>query len=288
MAKSVQSRSIPTELNLEQFRQFVLPHLTVGRRGPAPKLSLHALFNYILKLLYLGCQWKELPIERDADGRREVHHTSIWRVFRRWEADGCFDAIFEGTVLTLHQANLLDVSMIHGDGTTTAAKKGGDNIGFSGHKKVKGDKVVAFCDRNCNVIAPFVSAPGNRNESPLLREALPKLRRIARAVGFDLHGRIVSLDGVYDCRPNRKAIFNQGMIPHINPNSRGRKTSKRGRKPLFDLTIFEERFNTIERLFGWEDKFRRLLLRFDRLSQLHYAFKTLAYTMINLRHFCRS
>jgi len=65
------------------------------------------------------------------------------------------------------------------------------------------------------VIAPFVSAPGNRNESPLLREALPKLRRIAKAVGFDLHGRIVSLDGVYDCRPNRKAIFNQGMIPNV-------------------------------------------------------------------------
>ena len=44
-------------------------------------------------------------------------------------ADGCFNAIFEGTVLTLHQAELLDVSIIHGDGTTTAAKKGGDNIG---------------------------------------------------------------------------------------------------------------------------------------------------------------
>ena len=48
----------------------------------------------------------------------------------RWEADGCFDAIFEGTVLTLHRADLLDVSVIHGDCTTTAAKKGGDNIGF--------------------------------------------------------------------------------------------------------------------------------------------------------------
>ena len=33
--------------------------------------------------------------------------------------------------------------------------------------------------------------------------------------------------------------------------------------------IFKERFNTIERVFGWEDKFRRLLLRFERLSQLH-------------------
>jgi hypothetical protein len=30
------------------------------------------------------------------------------------------------------------------------------------------------------------------------------------------------------------------------------------------------------------------LLRFDRISQLHYAFKTLAYTMINLRNYCRN
>ena len=105
---------------------------------------------------------------------------------------------------------------------------------------------------------------------------------------MDLQGSIVSLDGVYDCSLNRKAIFNRGMIPNINPNLRGRKQPKRGRKPLFEPAIFEERFRTIERVFAWEDKFRRLLLRFDRLSQLHYAFKTLAYTMINLRHYCRS
>src|SRR3984885_16095707 len=78
--------------------------------------------------------------------------------------------------------------------------------------RVKGDKVVAFCDRRCNVIAPFVVAPGNRNESPLLRQALPEVMRIVREVGMDLGGTIVSLDGVYDCRANRKAIFNRGMI----------------------------------------------------------------------------
>jgi hypothetical protein len=61
---------------------------------------------------------------------------------------------------------------------------------------------------------------------------------------------------------------------------------KRGRKQRFDRTIFEERFRTIERVFAWEDKFRRLLLRFERVSEVHYAFKTLAYTMINLRHYC--
>ena len=55
-------------------------------------------------------------------------------------ADGCLEAVFAGSVLKLHQANLLDTTVIHGDGTTTSAKKGGDNIGFSGHKKVKGDR----------------------------------------------------------------------------------------------------------------------------------------------------
>ena len=137
------------------------------------------------------------------------------------------------------------------------------------------------------MIAPFVSAPGNHNESPLLRDALPEVMRIAREVGMDLQGSIVSLDGVYDCRLNRKAIFNRGMIPNINPNPRGRKQPKRGRKPLFKPAIFEERFKTIERVFAWEDKFRRLLLRFERLSRVHYALKTLAYTMINLRHYCQ-
>jgi transposase len=247
---------------------------------------LHALFNYILKLLYLGCQWKELPIEKDDQGRDEIHYSSVYRAFRRGEADGCFNTIFAGTVLTLRHADLLDVTVIHGDGTTTAAKKGGDNIGFSGHKKVKGDKVVAFCDRNCNVIAPFISAPGNRNESPLLREALPAVIRMADIIELDLRGTIVSLDGVYDCPRNRRAIFNRGMVPNISPNPRGRKSTKRGHKPQFDAEVFKERFNTIERVFGWEDKFRRLLLRFERLSQLHYAFKSLAYSMINLRHFC--
>jgi hypothetical protein len=247
----------------------------------------HTIFNYIFAFALLG-----LPVEGTADREGSPRpsgdplHAHLSRL-RRWQADGCFDAIFEGSVFRLGQDDRLDVTVIHGDGTTTAAKKGGDNLGFTGHKKVKGDKVVVFCDRHCNVIAPFVAARGNRNESPLLREALPQLTRIARAVGLDLRGTIVSLDGVYDCRQNRKAIFNRDMVPNINPNSRGRKRPKRGRKPGFDPAIFEERFRTIERLLAWEGKFRRLLLRFECLSQLHYAFEAITYTMINLRHYCR-
>ena len=288
MAQSQPWQCIPIILTLEQFEEFVLPHLHSGSRDPQPKLPLHAIFNYILKLLYLGCQWKELPIEKNKDGQPEIHYTRIYRAFRRFEAQGCFDAIFEGSVSQLHQKGHLDISVIHGDGTTTAALKGGDNLGFSGHKQFKGDKVVAFCDQHCNVIAPFIAAPGNRHESPLLLLALPQVICIAKHVGLELHKTIVSLDAAYDSRANRKAIFNRGMVPNIPKNPRGRRAPQRGRQPLFEQALYQKRFFTIERVFAWEDKFRRLLLRFERISELHYAMNCLAYTMINLRHFCQS
>ena len=143
-----------------------------------------------------------------------------------------------------------------------------------------------MCDRNCNVIAPFVTAPGNRNETVLLKPELKKLADIVKAVGLKLTDSIMSLDGVYNSRTNRKAIFNLGMTPNIPENKGNRKKTKRGRKQIYQAAIFKERFKTIERVFAWEDKFKRLLLRFEFHSINHYAMKTIAYSMINLRHFC--
>jgi hypothetical protein len=45
MAGSQCGKAIPTQLAVEQFEQFVLPHLSAGSRGPAPKLSLHKIVN---------------------------------------------------------------------------------------------------------------------------------------------------------------------------------------------------------------------------------------------------
>jgi hypothetical protein len=33
-------------------------------------------------------------------------------------------------------------------------------------------------------------------------------------------------------------------------------------------------------------RFKRLLLRFEFIQQRHYGMKLMAYTLINLRHFC--
>ena len=75
------------------------------------------------------------------------------------------------------------------------------------------------------------------------------------------------------------------LIPNIKENPRNRKTTKRGRKRFFNEAIHALRMR-VERTFAWEDKFKRLLLRFERIQQRHYGMKLMAYTLINLRAFC--
>jgi hypothetical protein len=104
-------------------------------------------------------------------------------------------------------------------------------------------------------------------------------------VRLDLRGALLNLDGGFDATHNRKMIFNAGMIPNIPENPRNRKRPKRGRKRLFNAALHTLRLR-VERSFAWEDKFKRLLLRFERIQQRHYGMKLLAYTLINLRAFC--
>lgn len=207
-------------------------------------------------------------------------------MFKKWNTGGAWERAFESSVGLLQKSGLLDTSILHGDGTSTAAKKGGDNLGFNGHKHNKSEKQIAITDRNANIIAPFISAPGNRNETVLLPEALTDLTRIAKLAGINLTGSVMSLDGGYDSVSNRKLIFNRGMIPNIKENRRNRKVPKSGRKRIYSDDIYQERFRTVERAFAWEDKFKRLLLRFERISSHHFGLKIIAYTLINLRHFC--
>ena len=119
----------------------------------------------------------------------------------------------------------------------------------------------------------------------LLPESLQALKKVAKEVGLDLRGAYLNLDGGFDSIANRKCIFNAGMIPNIKENPRHRKMTKRGRKRLFNAAIHALRLR-VERTFAWEDKFKRLLLRFERIQQRHYGMKLMAYTLINLRTFC--
>lgn len=101
MRRTRQYNKIPTALSENEFNEFVLPHLKKGLRGPSKKISSFKLFNYILRLMHTGCQWEQIPIEKDENGTAEIHYTNIYRAFKFWVEHGCFDKIFEASVMKL-------------------------------------------------------------------------------------------------------------------------------------------------------------------------------------------
>jgi len=284
-AKRPTTTPIPVQLSATEFHEFILPHLSMPKRGPKCKLGYHRLFNLILWVLYTGMQWKGLPVPKDHHGTAEIHYTTVYKVFARWSDDGSLEHAFIASVAHLSEHNQLDLSVLHGDGTNTVAKKGGDGIGYSGHKHQKGEKVIAIIDNNGYVLAPLPVAPVNEADTVLLPEGLKALKRVAKLTGLGLKGSYLNLDGGFDSTSNRKAIFNAGMIPNIKENPRNRQRPKRGRKRWFNQAIHALR-DRVERTFAWEDKFKRLLLRFEYHQRRHYGMKLMAYTLINLRRFC--
>ena len=153
------------------------------------------------------------------------------------------------------------------------------------HCAPKNEKVIAIIDHHGYVLAPVPVAPVNETDMVLFPESLKALKKVAKEVGLDLRGAYLNLDGGFDSARNRKCIFNAGLIPNIPENPRNRKRTKRGRKRFFNEAIHALRMR-VERTFAWEDKFKRLLLRFERIQQRHYGMKLMAYTLINLRGFC--
>src|SRR6266704_458957 len=168
----------------------------------------------------------------------------------RWSDDGSLEHAFIASVRHLADQHQLDLSVLHGDGTNTVAKKGGDGIGYSGHKHQKGEKVIAIIDNHGYVLAPLPVAPVNEADTVLLPEGLKALKRVAKLTGLRLQGAYLNLDGGFDSRHNRKAIFNAGMIPNIKANPRNRKTTKRVRKRFFHHAIHALRMR-VERTFAW-------------------------------------
>jgi transposase len=113
------------QLSDNEFTACILPHLSMPKRGPKCKLGYHRLFNLILWVLYTGMPWKCLPIPKDAHGKPAIHYTSIYKVFAKWADDGSLWQAFVASVRHLADAKKLDLSVLHGDGTNTVAKKGG-------------------------------------------------------------------------------------------------------------------------------------------------------------------
>jgi hypothetical protein len=110
---------LPVKVSQKDFNKYVLPYLKKGKRGPKPKISLYKFFNYILFVLHTGIQWENLPIRK-----KETSWQAVYNKHNHWSKNGSYDNLLLNSIGILRDKGKLDLSILHGDGSNTVAKKG--------------------------------------------------------------------------------------------------------------------------------------------------------------------
>ena len=218
------------------------------------------------------------PTRRD---KKEISWQAVYYHFRKWSADGSLERVWQASIQTIQTD--LDLRQLNLDGSHALAKKGGESVAYQGRKRAKTSNILPIMDAKGYILASTGMVAGNHNDAFNLKSHLQTAFKNMKRLGLTVVGAFFNADSAFDTREARKVCFNYGVIPNIAENKRNRKTPKRGRKRLFNPEVYKRRFAN-ERSFAWVDKFRALLMRFDRKDAHFLGAHHIAFAMINLRH----
>jgi transposase len=112
-------KKLSVKVSQHDFNRHIKPFLKKPVKGPRPKSSYYKIFNYILYVLHTGIQWKQLKVRSGEGSWQNIYH-----YHNRWSKDGSYRRLFESSILLLDRKGMLDLSVLHGDGSNTVAKKG--------------------------------------------------------------------------------------------------------------------------------------------------------------------
>lgn len=126
----------------------------------------------------------------------------------------------------------------------------------------------------------------NINDCPLLPPTLKNLTTTAERVGLDLFGSFLTLDAGFYSNDNQRRIDAAGLIPVMKPNHRNTNNQK-------IIAEREEKFREVEPIyrlrrmveiqFAWEDKYRKLVIRYEKKQVIARGWRLLAASMVNYR-----
>jgi len=126
----------------------------------------------------------------------------------------------------------------------------------------------------------------NVSDTVLFDKSFTSLQELAYDLHWNLRKSFITLDAGFYSDFNRRIIRYAGMIPVIRPNPGRTKDPVKLEKMWNDFYpikhIYKERYR-IERCFAWEDTYRKLAVRYEKLQCTFMGFRYLGYSMINLR-----
>lgn len=230
---------------------------------PKERLRQRKALNAIFYLLRTGCQWKALP--RCLGASSTMHDR-----FQLWVEQGVFERMWELELEQYAEEVGIDWQWMAIDGAIVKAPLGGEATGANPTDRGKsGTKRSVLSDGNGIPIGVVI---GDRHDMKLT-EARLEAQRVVPAELNEGEVRNLCLDKGYDYEEVREILKVWGYVGHIPPRSERERI-------IHEIPHYRARRWVIERTHSWMNRFRRLLIRWEKkpenyLAMIHLACATI-------------
>ena len=237
-------------------------------KGGRPRMDDRKALNAIFYILRTGIQWKALP--RCLGASSTVHDR-----FQLWAREGVFVRMWELGLKQYAEEVGLDLEWMSMDGAMVKAPLGGEATGPNPTDRAKSGTKRSLLTEGNGIPIGIVLAGANRHDMKLTEATLASQRLIPgeRELGVFWN---LCLDKGYDYEEVREILERWGYVGHIPPRDERKRI-------IDDIPNYKARRWVVERAHSWMNRFRRLLIRWEKKAENYLAMIHLAFICIVVR-----
>ena len=242
----------------------LLPEDKAQPQGGRPRMEARQAMTAIFYILRTGCQWKALPRSLGAP-------STVYDRFREWEQAGVFETLWQQGLCEYDQKKGIKWKWQSVDGCMTKAPLGGEAVGPNPTDRAKsGTKRSLLTDAAGIPLAVTVDG-ANRHDKKMLADTLNGV--MTQRPNPDDTPQHLCLDKGYDYPDIRDLAVELGYTPHIK--SRGDESTAKKTAPRYRARRW-----VVERSHSWLNRFRRILIRWEKRLDRYQAFLHFACAII--------
>ncbi|MGH7179966.1 MAG: IS5 family transposase [Tepidisphaeraceae bacterium] len=237
--------------------------------GGRPRRPDRDCMNGILFVLRTGCQWRALDVTGICPG------STAHDRFQEWERAGVFRQFWRTGLLEYDELKGIDWKWLSADGAMSKAPLAGKKTGPNPTDRAKCGTKRSLLTDGRGVGTGLAVGGANVNDFKLLRETIQSIP-VKRPKPTRQKPQNLCLDKGYDYREVRDLTRAYHFTPHIRSRGEEAKLLKRGRG-------FKARRWVCERTHSWMNRFRRILIRWEKKDENYSAMIHLSLGIIALR-----
>lgn len=234
-----------------------------------PRVADRRAMDAIFFVLRTGCQWNALKATGICSS------SSAHRRFQEWTAAGVFVTLWAQGLQEYDQLKGLDWGWLAMDGAMTKAPVGGERTGKNPTDRGKlGTKRSSLVEANGVPVGRAVEG-ANRHDKRVARATLESIP-VERPEPTEEHPQGLCLDKGYDYDDTRELVREFRFTAHVRARGEEARALKRE-------AGFKARRWVVERTQSWMNRFRRILIRWEKKVENYFGMLHLVCAWITYR-----